>query len=78
MAKGRDSFLPAPASSPLKAEDSGLLLSTEEEEALPHRSHVIVATSTIHHRNLSQHKVSLGPCTREEEKIKTAHPCLQG
>lgn len=37
-----------------------------------------MATSTIHHRNSSQLKVSLGPCTPEEEKVKRAHPCLQG
>lgn len=56
-----------------------MLPSTEEDEMNvcskprldlrhpPHRRCVIMATSTIHHGHMSQHKVPLGPCTREKE-----------
>lgn len=38
----------------------------------------MAAAITIHLRNLSRPKGSLGPWTHEEEKTKTSHPSLQG
>lgn len=71
---------------PFKIEDSGLLSSAEKSEmnvcseATPRPRPPSPGKACDHglQHQLSQHKVSLGPCTREKEKIKSAHPCPQG
>lgn len=89
-AKGRGSFLPEPASSRLKQRIQGCCPPQRrvrgtcapkprlDPDRPPQGRLVIMASSTSCHGHLSQHKISLGPCTREKERIQSAHPCPQG